>query len=143
MLDLAAGDRLDLRARTRGAGAETLTLVGPDGIIAEGDADSELRVETLVEGPTWISAIARGAGHPNTLDESVLAHTSPVDVDGRRVVRAADARWCLELLGQLERFVAEHGHFSPATREERFGDLLMALDEARSFYLTVAERANR
>jgi hypothetical protein len=145
VLDLAVGDRLGLRARTRGAGAETLTLAGPDGIIAEGDADSDLRLETLVEGPTWLSAIARGAGHPNTLDESVLAHTSPVyvDVAGRRVGRVADARWCLELLDQLERFVAEHGHFSPATREERFGDLLMALDEARSFYRTVAETADR
>ena len=145
VLDLAAGDRLEVRARTRGAGAETLTLVGPEGIVAEGDADSELRLETRIEGPTWISAIARGAGHPNTLDESVLAHTSPVygDVAGRRVGRAADARWCLELLDQLERFVNEHGHFAPATRDERFGDLLAVLDEARSFYRTVAETADQ
>ena len=44
-------------------------------------------------GPTWIAAVARGGSHPNTLDESVLAHTSPVyvDVAGRRVGRAADA----------------------------------------------------
>jgi hypothetical protein len=145
VLDLAAGDRLDVRARARGAGAEILTLVGPDGIMAEGDADSELRLETRVEGPTWISAIARGAWHPNTLDESVLAHTSPVyvDVAGRRVGRAADARWCLGFLDQLERFVDEHGHFAPATRDERFGDLLTVLDEARSFYRTVAETAGR
>jgi hypothetical protein len=145
LLDLAAGDRLDVRARARGAGAEILTLVGPDGIMAEGDAGSELRMETRVKGPTWISAVARGAGHPNTLDESVLAHTSPVyvDVAGRRVGRAADARWCLGFLDTLERFVDEHGHFAPATRDERFGDLVAVLDEARSFYRTVAETAGR
>jgi len=126
-------------------GAERLTLVGPDGIMAEGDAGSELRMEKRVEGPTWISAVARGAGHPNTLDESVLAHTSSVyvDVAGQRVARAGDARWCLDFLGTLERFVDEHGHFDPATRDEHFGDLVAVLDEARSFYRRVEEIANR
>jgi hypothetical protein len=144
VLDLAAGDRLDVRARARGVGAERLTLVGPDGIMAEGDAGSELRMEKRVEGPTWISAVARGAGHPNTLDESVLAHTSSVyvDVAGQRVARAGDARWCLDFLGTL-RFVDEHGHFDPATRDEHFGDLVAVLDEARSFYRRVEEIANR
>jgi len=116
VLDLAAGDRLDVRTRAQGAGAERLTLVGPDGVMAAGDADAELRLETTLEGgPTWIAAVARGGGHPNTLDASVLAHTSPVyvDVAGQRVSRAADARWCLALLDELERFVGEHGHFRP------------------------------
>jgi hypothetical protein len=87
----------DVRARARSVGAERLTLVGPDGIMAEGDAGSELRMEKRVEGPTWISAVARGAGHPNTLDESVLAHTSSVyvDVAGQRVACEGDVRWCL------------------------------------------------
>jgi hypothetical protein len=145
VLDLAVGDRLDVRARSRGAGAERLTLVGPDGVVAEGEADSELRLLTGVEGPTWIAAIARGADHPNTLDESVLAHTSPVyvDVAGLRVGRAADARWCLGFLDRLERFADKHGRFAPATREERFGDLLTVLEEARSFYRTVAETVGR
>ena len=145
VLDLAAGDRLDIRARVRGPGAEHLTLVGPDGVMAEGDATSELRFETTVEGPTWIAAVARGASHPNTLDESVLAHTSPVyvDVAGRRVARAADARWCLEFLDTLERFVDEHGHFDPTTRDDHFGDLVAVLDQARSFYRQVAKTANR
>ena len=125
----------------RGPGAERLTLVGPDGVMAEGDATSELRFETTVEGPTWIAAVARGASHPNTLDESVLAHTSPVyvDVAGRRVARAADARWCLEFLDSLERFVDEHGHFDPTTRDDHFGDLVAVLDRG-SFLLSSSSR---
>ena len=145
VLDLAPGDRLDIRARVRGPGAERLTLVGPDGVVTESDAASELRFETTLDnGPTWISAVARGGSHPNTLDESVLAHTSPVyvDVAGRRVARAADAQWCLRFLDTLERFVDQHGHFDPATREEHFGDLVTVLYEARSFYRRVAETAN-
>jgi hypothetical protein len=146
VLDLAAGDRLDIRARVQGHGAEHLGLVGPDGVVAEGDAASELRFETTLEdGPTWIAAVARGAGHPSTLDESVLAHTSPVyvDVAGRRVAREADARWCLEFLDTLERFAGEHGHFDPATRDAHFGDLVAVLEEARSFYRRVAGAADR
>jgi hypothetical protein len=146
VLDLAAGDRLDIRARVQGHGAEQLTLVGPDGVMAEGDAASELRLDTTADdGPTWIAAVARGPGHPDTLDEAVLAHTSPVyvDVAGRRVARAADARWCLALLDALERFVGEHGHFDPATRTAHLGDLAAVLDQARSFYRQVAESADR
>jgi hypothetical protein len=114
--------------------------------VADGDAASELRFETTLEdGPTWIAAVARGAGHPNTLDESVLAHTSPVyvDVAGRRVAREADARWCLEFIDALERLAGEHGRFDPATREAHLGDLVAVLDEARSFYRRVVEAAER
>ncbi|MGH3146710.1 MAG: CehA/McbA family metallohydrolase [Rubrobacter sp.] len=146
VLDLATGDRLDVRASVQGPGAERLTLVGPDGVVAEGDAASELRFETtLEEGPTWISAVARGGFHPSTLDESVLAHTSPVyvDVAGERVARVADARWCLMFLDTLEGFVGQHGRFDPATREAHFGDLVAVLEEARSFYRRVAETADR
>ncbi len=146
VLDLAVGDRLDLRARVQGPGAEHLTLVGPDGVMAEGDAASQLRLETtLEEGPTWIAAVARGAGHPNTLDQAVLAHASPVyvDVAGRRVARVADARWCLEFLDALEQFVGQHGHYDPATRTAHFGDLVAVLEQARSFYRRVAESADR
>jgi hypothetical protein len=39
--------------------------------------------------------------------------------------------------------VDEHGRFAPATRDERFGDLLAVLDEASSFYRTVAETTDR
>jgi hypothetical protein len=146
VLDLAAGDRLDVHARVQGPGAEHLTLVGPDGVMAAGDAASDLRLETTPEGgPTWIAAVARGGSHPHTLDRSVLAHTSPVyvDVDGRRVARADDARWCLAFLDTLEQFVDQHGHFDPASRAAHFGDLVGVLDDARSFYRRVAESADR
>ncbi len=43
----------------------------------------------------------------------------------------------------MERFADEHGRFAPATREERFADLLTVLEEARSFYRTVAETVGR
>jgi hypothetical protein len=143
VLDLAAGERIEVRAGVRGPGAERLTMVGPDGVMAEGDAGSELRFETTADEPTWIAAVARGGGHPSTLDESVFAHTSPVyvEVAGQRVGRAADARWCLELLEALERFVDQHGHFEPATRDARLGDLVAVLEAARSFYRGVVESA--
>jgi hypothetical protein len=145
VLDLAAGDRLDVHARVQGPGVERLTLVGPDGVMAAGDAASELRLETTLEGPTWIAAVARGGSHPHTLDQAVLAHTTPVyvDVDGRRVARADDARWCLAFLDTLERFVDQHGQFDPATRVAHLGDLVGVLDQARSFYRRVAESADR
>ncbi|MGH3146692.1 MAG: hypothetical protein ACRDTR_12930, partial [Rubrobacter sp.] len=95
--------------------------------------------------PAWIAAVARGSGHPNTLDESVLAHTSPVylDVAGQRVARKADARWCLEFLDTLEQFVAQHGRFDLHTRDAHLGDLVAVLEEARVFYRRVAETADR
>jgi hypothetical protein len=146
VLDLAAGDRLDIRARAGGAGAEHLTVVGPDGVLAAGDATAELRLETTVDsGPTWLAAVARGAGDPAVLDHTALAHTSPVyvDVAGRRVARRADARWCLDFLDRLERLVGEHGHFHPRTRAAHLGDLVAVLDEARSFYRRVLDAADR
>jgi hypothetical protein len=145
VLDLVAGDRLAIRTRAHGNEAEQLTLVGPDGVLANGDAAAELLVDTTVEAPTWIAAVARGAGHPDTLDASVLAHTSPVyvDVAGERVARRADARWCLAFLDDLERFVAEHGRFDAATRADRLGDLAAVLDQARAFYRRVASAAER
>lgn len=145
VLDLTAGDRLELRAQVQGPGAERLTLVGPDGVIAEGAAEAELQHTATLDGPTWVAAVTRGSGHPHTLDHSVLAHTSPVyvDIGGERVARAADAHWCLDFLDTLERFVAEHGHFEPATRPARFGDLVTVLDQARSFYRRVAGSATR
>jgi hypothetical protein len=146
VFDLAAGDRLDIRARVLGPGAERLSLVGPGGELAAGAAADELRLETTLDRrPTWIAAIARGVGHPHVLDSSVLAHTSPVyvDVAGQRVARAADARWCLDFLATFERFVAAHGRFDPATRPAHLGDIVAVVDQARAFYQQVAESANQ
>lgn len=143
VLDTVAGDRLDIHARVQGTGADTPTLVGPDGVIAEGDPAGGLRYELAVEGPSWLAAVARGPGNPNTLDQSVLAHTSPVyvDVGGRRAARTADARWCLAFLDRLEDFVGRHGHFHPASRAAHLGDFAAVLDEARDFYRRVAVQA--
>jgi hypothetical protein len=140
VLDLTRGDLLNIRARVQGAGAERLSLVGPDGIIAETSADHELRHRAQLDRPIWIALVARGPSHPNTLDAAVLAHTSPVyiDIAGARVQRAADAEWCLEFLDRLERFVDQHGHFEPTTRAARFGDFADTLERARAYYRTVA-----
>lgn len=146
VLDVDTDDRLVVRADVEGPGAEQLTLVGPDGVLAKGDPEGGLRFEmTPDDGPTWIAAVARGSGHPNTLDRSVLAHTSPVyvDVAGRRVGRVADARWCLEFLDTFERFVDRHGHFDPTTRSAHVRDLAAVVDEARAFYRAVADSADR
>jgi hypothetical protein len=144
-LDLAIGDPLDIRARVNGPGVEHLTIVGPDGAIATDAADGELALTTTVEGPMWIAAVARGGSHPNTLDQSVFAHTSPVyvDVAGRRVARSADAEWCLTTLDRLEELVAEHGRFEQATRTAHLGDLRAVIEQARAFYRDVARTADR
>jgi hypothetical protein len=144
VLDLAAGDRLDIRAQAQGPGVERLALVGPDGVMAEAGAAHELRFDDTVSRPTWIAAMARGGGHPNVLDRSVLAHTSPVyvDVAGQRVARRGDARWCLDFLDTLERFVGQHGRFDPANRAAHFGDFVAVLEQARAFYRQVGESAD-
>jgi hypothetical protein len=143
VLDLAPGDGYEARARVTGPGAERVSIVGPDGVIAEGDAASDLSFDGVVHGPVWMAAVARGPGHPNTLDELVFAHTSAVyiDVAGQRVRRAADARWCLDFLDTLQSLASEHGHFDPATRSEHFGDLVKVLDDARAFYREVVTDA--
>jgi hypothetical protein len=146
VLDRPPGAVLAVRATVTGPGADGVSLVGPDGVLASSDVaegGGELRADLALDGPTWIAALARGAGHPDVLDNSVLAHTSPVyvDVAGVRVARAADARWCLDLLDTLESFVAEHGHFTPATRDDRLADLHAVLERAREFYREVERSA--
>ena len=143
VLDRTAGAVLAVRATVTGPGATTVALVGPEGVLASSEVNGdggEVRADLALDGPTWIAATARGEEHPDVLDYRAFAHTSPVyvDVAGARVARAADARWCLDLLDTLEAFVAEHGHFAPETREERLGDLRAVLDEARGFYRAIA-----
>jgi hypothetical protein len=143
VLDGVAGDLLAVRARAYGPGAERLTLVGPDGVLAEGGPDRVLEHTLTVGEPLWLAAAVRGAGQPSILADAALAHTSPVyvDVDGRRVARSEDAEWCLRFLDTLQGFVAEHGRFSPVTREAHLGDLVEVLDRARSFYRGVVAAA--
>jgi hypothetical protein len=135
VLDRRPGDRLRVRARTVGGGVDRLVLHGPDGELATTAAD-ELHREITVDGPLWLAAAAYGGDDPHTLGAPVFAHTSPVyvDVDGRRVARAASARWCLTALDGLERLVHEHGRFDPEHREEQLGDLMAVITQARSVY---------
>jgi hypothetical protein len=83
--------------------------------------------------------VARGGGNERTLDESVLAHTSPVylDVAGQRVGRRADAQWCLDYLDQLQALIERHAHLAPERRAERVGGFGRLLDEARDYYRAV------
>jgi hypothetical protein len=145
VLDLPAGNRIPVVARTTGPGVERLAIVGPDGVHCEQTGGGELRTEIALDGPTWIAAMAQGPENRDTLDSSVFAHTSAVyvDVAGERVARRTDAQWCLGLLDRLEAFVAEHGNFAPETRTERLADVVAVLDDARRFYKTVSERAFR
>jgi hypothetical protein len=139
VLDRTAGTRLQVRGRAHGPGADELTIVGPDGILARCAATDTLVCTLTVDRPLWIAAAARGPGNDRVLDESVLAHTSPVyiDVAGRRVARAADAHWCLDYLDTLEDYVGRHGRFVPDTRTARLSDLRHVLNNARAYYSQV------
>lgn len=136
VLDLTAGDRLTVRATVTGPGVESLQIVGPDGVLADSGSTDSVQAEILLTGPMWVAAVARGRSQPRTLDSSVLAHTSPVyvDVAGQRVARAADARWCLDLLDTLEAFIAEHGRCTPAQRQTQLDDFTTAIEQARAYY---------
>ncbi|HUR01822.1 MAG TPA: CehA/McbA family metallohydrolase, partial [Nonomuraea sp.] len=139
------GETLQVAAQLHGPGAEALTIVGPDGVVARQEGSAPLNLEVPLAGPTWLAAVARGPRSPRTLDESVLVHTSPVyvDVAGRRVRRAADARWCLEYLDTLQLFVEQNGRFHAENRESHLHDYATVFEEARSFYRQVAEGADR
>jgi hypothetical protein len=128
VLNRAVGDRLRVEVRSTAA----VTLVGPDGAIAG--------TEVVVDGPTWIAAVARGPGDERILDASAFAHTTAVyvDVDGRRVARERDARWCLDYLDRLQALASEHGRFSHAGQRE---DLVRVLDDARAYYRSVTTAA--
>ncbi|HEX8803265.1 MAG TPA: CehA/McbA family metallohydrolase [Acidimicrobiales bacterium] len=143
VVDAEAGTALRVTATVRGEGVEELALVGPDGVVARGDGSGPLAAAVAVGGATWIAAVARGPGGPATLDARALAHTTPVyvDVGGRRVARARDARWCLDLLDRVQHFVHEHGSFHEATRSDHLADHDAVIDRARSYYRGVLAAA--
>ncbi len=115
--------------------------------MAEGDAASELRFETTVDGrPTWIAAVARGVRSPQH-PRRVGARPHLPCVRRRRTAGASrgwptpDGAWSSSTRSSSSS--DEHGHFAPATRDAHFGDFVAVLDEARSFYRRVAESADR
>jgi hypothetical protein len=140
VLERSHGELVSASARVQGRGPYTLSIVGPDGVLAEGTHDEvSIEIDTT-DGPTWIAAIARGGPHPTTLDAAQLAHTSAcfIDVDGQRVGRAADAQWCLDFLDDMETLVVDHGRYDAATRDARLADVVDVLDRARSYYRPIA-----
>ena len=50
------------------------------------------------------------------------------------VARRRAARWCLDFLDALERFVTRNGRFEATMRSAQLGDIIAVLDETRSFY---------
>jgi hypothetical protein len=128
-----------VRAQVQGAGVDRLVLHGPEGELATTGADALEHELVLGEEGVWLAAAAYGDTDPHTLGAPVFAHTGPVHVDsgGVRVARPASARWCLELLENLERLVRDEGRFDPARREEQLGDLVDVIDRARAVYRAV------
>jgi hypothetical protein len=133
VLDRAVGDRLCVRMN-----GEKSVLYGPDGVIASGEGEHEVTVDRGL----WLAAAVHGDPDPHTLGQPVFAHTTPayVDVDGRRVARAASTRWCLRQLDVLQELAQEQGLFDPDERDRQLGDLVAVLDRGRAFYREV-ERA--
>lgn len=144
VLDHRSGDRLTVRAQVTGSGVDRLVLHGPDGELAGTEGDVLEHEVTVPDGGLWLAAAAYGGDDPYTLGAPVFAHTSPVyvDVEGRRVARAAAARWCLDLLDGLQALVTEHGRFDPARRAAQLGDLIAVLDRARARYRDVLENGS-
>jgi hypothetical protein len=140
VIDARVGERLTVAATV--IGADRLTVVGPDGVVAETGED-RLACTVEVDGPTWLAAVARGPA--NGLAPNGLAHTTPVyvDVDGARVARASAADWCLGLIDGLQRLLVEHGTFVPERRERRLADYADLLDAGRRYYRGVREAAEQ
>lgn len=139
-LDRYPGDRAPVRAEVAGSGVERLALYGPDGEVAA-TRDDVLEHEIVLGEPgTWLAAAAHGGTDPYTVGAPVFAHTSPVyvDVDGRPVARAESARWCLDMLDDLQRLATDQGRFDPDDRDRQLGDLVAVLDRARELYRGIA-----
>jgi hypothetical protein len=146
VLDVTAGDRLLLRARTTGSGVDRLVLHGPDGELAA-TAGNVLEHEVVADsGGLWLAAAAYGGtDDAHTVGAPVFAHTTPVyvDVAGRRVARAPSARWCLRQLDLLQELATEQGRFDPVHAAGQLGDLVAVLDRARDHYRAVAADSAR
>ncbi|MEW9552750.1 CehA/McbA family metallohydrolase [Nonomuraea sp. NPDC050783] len=119
------------------AGAERLPFEG-----ARAGAGETLAVtaELRVDGPTYVLAEVLCDPHPRTLAATGYAMTSPVhvDVDGRRVARPEDVRWCLEWLDLLEELIRQHARLAGPYR---FGEHMSLLEQARGIYRARLARA--
>ncbi|MCK2218871.1 CehA/McbA family metallohydrolase [Actinomadura sp. ATCC 31491] len=112
------------------AGAERLPSGG--GRAGAGDTLT-VTAELRVDGPTYVLAEVLCDPHPRTLTTTGYALTSPVhvEVDGRRVARPEDVRWCLDWLDLLERLIRQHARLAGPYQ---FGDHVSLLEQARGVY---------
>jgi hypothetical protein len=137
LIEVEPGQTLPVSASIEGPGVERLELVGPDGVLARGEAEGsqDLAIDTTVEaaGSMWLCAIARGPRHPSVLGPVVFAHTSPVhvQVDGRPVGRPASARWLLDWLDRFEELLRTHGQFADDRQRD---ELVAVIERARPYY---------
>ena len=89
-------------------------------------------------GGLWLAAAAYGDTDPHTVGAPVFAHTTPVYVDGRRVGRAASARWCLRLLDGVEELAGERAGSPSDTESGSSATWSRYSDRARASYRSVS-----
>jgi hypothetical protein len=143
ILDARMGRILEIEAECSGPGVTEVRIIGPGGAIARAPAAGEeaaVRATVRVDQPLWLAAHAIGVEHPSILRGPAFAHTSPVyvDLDGQRVARAADARWCLDWLDRFERLLDAHSRYRFA---EHRRDLVDTIHQAREVYRNVLRAA--
>ncbi|NAS20838.1 hypothetical protein GT755_03960 [Herbidospora sp. NEAU-GS84] len=129
---LAAGDEIEVVARSVGPEVERLEIVTASGVAAAGPG-GELRTTLTVTEPTYIVATASGGPHRRSLHRRVYAHTSPiyVDVAGRPVARTEDVRWCLDWLALLDQTVRTHARLDSPSQ---LADHLDLIEKAAQIY---------
>ncbi|MEW9529426.1 CehA/McbA family metallohydrolase [Microbispora sp. NPDC049125] len=131
-LDLRRGEPVTITARSAGPEVERLEIRTAEGTLAAGPG-GELSVTLTVEEATYVVAAASGPPHPRSPCRPALAHTSPVylDVDGRRVAREEDVRWCLRWLDLLDELIRARARLR--TRAQ-LRDHLDLVEKARAVY---------
>ncbi|WP_188194835.1 CehA/McbA family metallohydrolase [Nonomuraea sp. SYSU D8015] len=133
------GDRVSVTARAVGPEVVAVRIRTADGVRAgaerlPGGAEPlTVTADLRADAPTYIMAEVLCDPHPRTMTTTGYALTSPVyvDVDGRRVARAEDVRWCLEWLDLLEDLIKQHARLASPYQ---FGDHVSLLEQARAVY---------
>ncbi|MER6947641.1 CehA/McbA family metallohydrolase [Nonomuraea sp. NPDC000554] len=142
-VDVLPGDRITVTAGALGPEVTAVRIRTAEGVRAAAErlADREagpeevlsVTAELEIHEPTYVVAEVLCAPHARTLTETGYALTSPVylDVEGRRVAREYDVRWCLEWLDLLEGLIRQHGRLAG---RDQLADHLDLLEEARAVY---------
>ncbi len=90
VLDLPPDDRLAVRASVRGLGAERVSLVGPDGVMAEGDSASKPDTRELPVGGS--QGMHRGVGEMDGAHAVKVGSRTPGNRGGVSLGTQADVR---------------------------------------------------